>query len=226
MIRALQWIFFAAMLVTGLGCGRSQPVTFAQWVAPELPQVRRVVIVPFQTPDSSDKAQIVPKKLGAALRSHGQFEVMHLKMADIPQLSSEGAWDSNRIEPEILRALSSQYNCDAVLIGRIDRWHPYDPVAIGLQVHLIEVSTGSVVWSVGGDFNSRNQNVQDAIEGWWDATGGSAQASVSGWRITLSSPTIFSDWLATTIVSAIPSPDESHTSKQIAKKNSVDKPHR
>ena len=221
MTTAQRLIFVTLLAISTTACGRSEPLSFAQWVAPELEQVRRIVVVPFQTPDASDKAQIVARNLGAHLRRQGTFEVMLLKPGDVPQLSNDGAWDSNRIAPASLRALSATYNCDAVLIGRIDRWQPYDPVAIGLQVHLIEVGTGNVVWSVGGDFDSRNQNVQDAIEIWWQSTGGQAQASVSGWRVTLSSPSIFSDWLAAALVSAIPQPE-----KQQPQKGTVDKPHR
>jgi hypothetical protein len=195
------------------GCGRTEPVTFAHWVAPEIEEVRRIVLVPFQTPGTSDKAEIVGRQLGAALRQQGRFEVMMLLASDAPALSAPGSWESNRIDPSVLRDLSSRYNCDAVLIGRIDRWQPYDPVAIGLQIHLVHAGSGAVVWSVGGDFDSRTQSIQDALATWWDNTHGSGQASISGWRAALSSPRLYATWLSEALVTSAsygeaPPPDD------------------
>ena len=166
-----------ACCLLGRDCrGRSQPVALRIGWRQKSAKCWRIVLVPFQTPDSSDKAQIVSRQLGAALRQQGRFEVMMLQGKDVPELSDAGSWQSNRIDPAILRELSRRYNCDAVLIGRIDRWQPYDPVAIGLQVHLIHVGSGAIVWSAGGDFDSRTQPVQDALSTWWDHTHGSGQS--------------------------------------------------
>ena len=104
-------------------------------------------------------------------------------------LSQQHCSQSSR-QPRAPR-LPQQFQADAVLLGRIEDWHSYDPIAIGLQASLVSCRDGRVLWPAGGHFDGKTKSVQQAVEQWYYRTIGKEQRNISNWRTTLISPRMF-----------------------------------
>jgi len=58
------------------------------------------------------------------------------------------ATSRSRFDAVESRMLGETLNVDAILLGEINEYEPYRPIAIGLRVVMIDARSGRVVWSV------------------------------------------------------------------------------
>lgn len=177
--------------------GRAQVAdSFPCYFHPGIAGVQRIAVCPLHRAKGvGNAATAVDRGMPASWRELGLFEVINLTAAERDALMPEDALHLGRVPPDALRGFRDAFRVDAVLIGRIEQLESYDPVSVALEAALIDCGDGTVLWTASGHFDSRRAEVQDDVRAWHGATVGDAQQSIAGWRITLSSPGLFSRYV-------------------------------
>jgi TolB-like protein len=108
--------------------------------------IRRVAVMPFidRGRYAAASAQLT-EAFVSELRKVRQFDVTVCPAgAPLAQLTaSRGSFDAVQA-----RLLGETFNVEAVIIGEIDEYRPYRPLAIGLRVVMIDTRSGRIVWTV------------------------------------------------------------------------------
>ncbi len=194
----------APILLLALLCGcsllgrpQADPVRFPYLRDPAIDGVRRLVFAPcYRGVDCGDAAAVLDTSLSAAWRELGTWEVVVIRRAERDELFGTEALTSNRIEPAGLRRLRDRYRAEAALFFQVDAFDSYDPVAIGLRGYLVSTADGAVLWSGGGHFDGRREDIQADLASWYGWTVGSGHERLGGWRTALSSPSLFARYVA------------------------------
>jgi hypothetical protein len=173
----------------------------------EASQLRRVAVLPFHRADGIGRsAGAMDDSMTSALRELGVHEVLTVSIAERDTLLKRDVIRANRITTDELLALRDALKCDGVLIGRIEQFTSYDPLAIGVTADLVSCLDGSVLWSATGHFDGSRSDVQKEIESWYDRT--VISGNIAGWRQTLESPKLFTRYVAERMALSIPVPVE------------------
>jgi hypothetical protein len=69
---------------------------------------------------------------------------------------------------------------------------------------LVSVADGSVLWSASAHLDSGRSDVQKDLRWWHDHSNGGGLATISGWRLAMTSPSIFSRYVADRLIETIP----------------------
>jgi hypothetical protein len=171
----------------------------------EASQLRRVAVLPFHRADGIGRSvSAMDENMTAALRELGLHEVLTVSVAERDTLLKRDVIRANRITTEELLALRDALKCDGVLIGRIEQFTSYDPIAIGVTADLVSCLDGSVVWSATGHFDGGRSDVQREIEDWYDRA--ITSGNIAGWKQTLESPKLFTRYVAERLALSIPVP--------------------
>lgn len=167
--------------------------------------LRRVAVLPFHRADGIGRsAGAMDESMTAALRELGLHEVLTVSIAERDALLKRDVIRANRITTDELLALRDQLKCDGVLIGRIEQFTSYDPLAIGVTADLVSCLDGSVLWSATGHFDGSRADVQKEIEHWYDRA--VTSSNIAGWKQTLESPKLFTRYVAERLALSIPVP--------------------
>lgn len=207
-------LLLGLLLVLAACAGRGRPATdptaFSCYAAPNLAQVQRVVVVPlWRAQGVGRSALVLDEALATSLRELGRFEVMRLSEADRDELLGTDAVAANSVPSDALRRIFQRHRADAVLIGRIEHLHSYDPVAIGLATHLVSCLDGTVLWSASGHFDGARHDVQTDLRAWHDATVGDNVGELGGWQAALSSPRLFARYVSDRVAASVLAPPPS-----------------
>ena len=206
------FILFSLLMTTGCRIpffsSRYEPVQhelLSFHTTAEATALRRVAVLPFNRADGVGRsAGAMDESMTAALRELGLHEVLTVSVAERDAILKRDVIRSNRITTDELLALRDRLKCDGVLIGRIEQFSSYDPLAIGITADLVSCLDGSVVWSATGHFDGSRSDVQREIEYWY----GRAVSSnnIAGWKQTLESPKLFTRYVAERMALSIPVP--------------------
>ncbi len=188
------------------GCMRPPPpasISAQTSVAANEPM--RIAVLPFVLADGVGRsAHALDEAFPAALRTLGRHEVIGVPMEKARLLLPPEAIERSVITAADLLRLRDALQVDAVVIGRVDQFKGFDPLAIGATAHLVAVTDGAVLWSATAELDASRADVQDDVQWWHDHGNGSGNASLAGWRLTLSSPSAFSRYVADRLVETIP----------------------
>lgn len=169
----------------------------------EATQLRRVAVLPFHRADGIGRsASAMDESMTSALRELGLHEVLSVSQTERDTLLKRDVIRSNRITTDELLALRDALKCDGVLIGRIEQFTSYDPLAIGVTADLVSCLDGSVLWSATGHFDGSRSDVQKEIENWYDRA--ISSHNIAGWKQTLESPKMFTRYVAERLALSIP----------------------
>ncbi len=197
----LALVFFAA------GCAdlsrnpfRRMPVappgSVAWHTSPRAAEAMRVAVLPFALAEKVGKgASDLSPAFAGSLRALGIHETVlvgpeRAASLALPDLH-EGA-----VPVDTLLAVRDATGCDAVVIGRIEHFDGFHPVSLGASLHLISCQDGSVLWSAQLQLDTRREDVQRDIEGWWKRNAGEQAAAINGWKSVLSTPRDFCRYAA------------------------------
>jgi hypothetical protein len=162
-MNVLRMIAAGIMLVLGAGCGSLRPGISG--VAPYEPQniycpagrlpdqFRRVLLLPLanQTPATADAAvsELIQPILAAELRKRNAFEVTTCSARELKIWTGrETLTAGEELPPDLLQRLQSHTGCDGILFAELTHYHAYPPLAVGLNLRLVECRTGGTIWSV------------------------------------------------------------------------------
>ncbi|MFW5844990.1 MAG: hypothetical protein ACOCXJ_02060 [Planctomycetota bacterium] len=197
------------LLACGLGgCVRRQtashPVRYSFHTAPLAQELRRVAVLPlYRGPEVGASADTLDRSLGTSLHELGRYEIIHLDQAARDAVFRSAEQMLASVTPDNLRRFRERHGVDAVVVGRVDRLDPYDPIAIGLQTHLVSCRDGSTAWSASAHFDGGRRDVQHDVEAWYRATIGQGQTGIGGWQVALHSPSLFCRYVTDRVTASL-----------------------
>jgi hypothetical protein len=171
----------------------------------EATQLRRVAVLPFHRSEGIGRsAATMDENMTAALRELGLHEVLTVSLVERDALLKRDVIRANRITTDELLAIRDALKCDGVLIGRIEQFTSYDPIAIGVTADLVSCLDGTVLWSATGHFDGSRSDVQQEIQVWYKRA--ITSGNIAGWKQTLESPKLFTRYVAERMSLSIPVP--------------------
>ena len=125
--------------------------------------IRRVAVLPVFGPDVPDaQRESLHASLVSELGALHRFQIVRLDdVEEVPPLY--GSEKRGRIDVNALVELGGRYHVDAVLLARVTSYKPYMPPVIGLQLHLVSVHAGDVVWVVDETFDGSQERVRQDL---------------------------------------------------------------
>lgn len=187
------------LMFASSGCDRRRdPVhhPFSWQRQPAAAEVTRIVVLPIDRAGVSGRsAQGVDAAIAASLRDLARHVVIEVDTTTLPP-GLRGAVEADQVAAEDLLALRDRYHADAVLIGRLHQFQGYDPVAVGLTLHLVSCHDGSALWSATGHFDGARGSVQDDVQAWYRQRMADRGNTVQTWRTVLHTPSIFARYVA------------------------------
>jgi hypothetical protein len=195
----------ALLVLAAAGCpARPRAGAISSLTTPRASEAGRVAVLPFWLGDGVGRsAEAATEAMAASLRELGLHEVVLVGPTEARRLLPGDVLLANRISADDLLRLRDRTRCDAVLLGRVDQWQGYDPLAAGLSVHLVSCRDGEKLWEATAHFDGGRKDVQDDIQR-WDRGAGQAQASVAGWQSVLSSPQAFARYACDRLAATLP----------------------
>lgn len=184
---------------------------FSQFSGNGIDTVRRIVIMPiYRDSRVSEKALVFQDKLIRSLAELNRFEVLTATIAERDELYADDPLRANRLSETSLRKTREMFGADAVVIGRINHWNSYDPVAIGATLSMVDCRDGKAVWSASGMWDAASRSIQDDLKAWHYDRRGYTNEVVGGWRIALSSPSYFSRYVSDRLAASVLSQKDDH----------------
>jgi hypothetical protein len=172
-------------------CARGIPPKISSFTSEAAVAPGRVAVLPLTRSEGVGRSALaLDEDLRASLRELGHHEVIAVPLAAAAVITPEAA-QRNQIPVQALLALRDATRADAVLVGRIEQFRPFDPVAVGLSMALISCQDGAVLWSATAHFDGARAGVQEDVEQWYGTAAGSIGETPSGWRQTLATPSRF-----------------------------------
>lgn len=198
-------IFTVLLALTLSSCARPPaPASISSQTCPRAGEPMRIAVLPFVLADGVGRsAHALDDAFPVALRALGRHEVVGVPLERARQLLPVSAIEMSSISAADLLRLRDALQVDAVVVGRVDQFHGYDPQAIGATAHLVAVTDGAVLWSATAELDASRADVQADVKWWHDHHQGSGNASLAGWRLTLSSPSLFGRYVADRLVETI-----------------------
>lgn len=207
-MRAIKLVCITVAIILCAACGNKSaetiPQSFPFYAHPQAQMAKRVIVFPFyqhqKTIETHDTFNFA---ISQAWRELGHFEVVNLSTADRDSIISTDPLRSGRIVSEDLRKMRQHYQADAVLIGRLEEWQSYDPVAIGLQAYMFDCGEGIPLWTGSGHWDAARADIQKDVQAWHTETIGAGSISINGWRNALQSPRLFSRYVADRLAATV-----------------------
>jgi hypothetical protein len=196
-------LLLAVLLLTA--CGRPPvPASISYRTSLRAVEPMRVAILPMVPVEGvGHSVHVLDDALAAALRTRGLHEVVLVPAERAGQLLPASAALHSSISTADLLRLRDGLQVDAVLLGRVDQFQGFDPVALGVTVHLISVEDGAVLWSATAHLDAGRTDVQTDLRWWHEHANGDGNPTIGGWRIGLSSPTLFCRYAADRLVETL-----------------------
>jgi hypothetical protein len=213
-LRVLAWwvVLIASVLFTGCRVPffsrfyeppRHEVLSFHTTV--EATDLRRIAVLPFHRAENVGRsASAMDDSMTTALRELALHEVLSISISQRDELLQTDVVKTNRISSTQLLAIRDALQVDGIMVGRIEHFNSYDPLAIGVTVDLISCLDGSIVWSATGHFDGARQDIQYDVERWYERQ--ITSDGIAGWKVTLQSPKLFTRYIAERMVKTIAIP--------------------
>jgi hypothetical protein len=142
----------AGMLLAAGGCFTRQPVTYQEMSqsAPDSTP-RSIAVLPFQNSTPQPDLGLLVRQGFYAHLSYRRFRDVELVVVD-HVLAEHGLDADTDWTPDRIRLLGDWLNCDAIVIGKVDRFERlfaavYSQLSIGAQIAIYATHTGNRIWS-------------------------------------------------------------------------------
>lgn len=133
------------------------------------PPIRRVAILPITAAPNDWQGEAARPQLQGVLSSElgksKRFECVTVTPEQIQSWTGRSTWRSDDVLPaDFLNRLHETYDCDAVLFAHLSSYHAYQPIVLGWNLKLIEVTGRYVIWSADETFDANQANVASAAQ--------------------------------------------------------------
>ena len=161
--RAARGLALAPFRLAG-GCVQSPVDAAAPWddvegalspLAPSQP-VRRVLVLPFTAGDApAGHPALMQAAFAQALRATCGFEVVAPDATELPRTSREELEKGRVRDVDALIRLHREWQCDAVLAGRLAFSRAHGEPAAGFELSLVDARDGSLLWTARDAIDAR-----------------------------------------------------------------------
>ncbi len=203
------WLAMACLICTGCPFSRDerQHEVMSATTSPRAADAGRVAVLPFFIADGVGRsATVMGDSMAAGLRELGLHEVVLVAPDQRDRLLSHDVMQANRMRAEDLLKLRDALRVDAVLVGRVEQFDSYDPISLGVTASLVSCLDGEVLWSASHWSDGHRQDIQDEIRRWYERTLSAESNPISGWKVVLESPRLFTRFVADRMAQSIPMP--------------------
>ena len=127
--------------------------------------VQRVLALPLSDESGfGTQSFVVSDSMRDELGRLGQFSVVRPSASDAMLKPSDGPHNTGRIPVATIIELGRRYGVDAVLFGTIFHYRPYSPPALGIEVSMVDVQTGRVLWKVRDSVDGSDKRCAVSME--------------------------------------------------------------
>lgn len=164
--------------------------------------IQRVVLLPIECPPHARHSlKHLPEALTSQIRNSGRFEIV-----DASQITDfvcpVEAVVSGTIPEQILIDAYYQYDADAVIVVRVNEYLAYQPMSIGLTLHLIDTREGISRFSVDEYWSMKDPGTAHAFHLYVEGIVGDPVKQ----NALLGSPTVFANFVASRLFDVHPEP--------------------
>lgn len=168
--RRMTELLLLMLVLSGCEAFRAySPPTGCYYLNPkkDLCNVGRVAIVePDNKSSYPQVSEDVTKSLFQALQKKQLFSLTLLRRND-PQWRSLQLNSNSTYTLEQLSALHRTLRCKAVLVGTITEYQPYPHMAMGLQLKLIDLEDGQLLWAFEQIWDSADKTTEQRIRSYF-----------------------------------------------------------
>jgi len=196
-----------ACLALGLGgCTLREPapdIGYYLGPARRIARIRRVVFI--ELGGEGDDRQVAADMTAAlyeALRGQGLFRVQLLRRDD-PHCQGLPLEDGARPTPKQLAEMRKTLGCNAVLIGSVSGFRPFPRMKLGLDLRLLDLTSGTLVWGVDHVWDTTDRDTERRIGRFFRRRMRSGYEPAEG-RLGLMSPRAFQKFVAHEVVGTLP----------------------
>jgi len=202
----------ALLAATVLACG-----CVPTCIVPEPPRVNafrshvlarmvrpRVLVLPFRYLDQ-EAAQAITEAFILELEKTQAVEVVSPYTEAGKALEGIQVWDNGGLDVRALTTLRRSHRVDALAIGQVTQYRPFDPPVLGLRVQVVATRTGAVLWGAEGCFDARESGVRALMQRFHDCRLETGERSF-GWEVLLSSPRHYAQFVAHQLVATLEAP--------------------
>ncbi|MFP4055835.1 MAG: hypothetical protein ACLF0G_03080 [Candidatus Brocadiia bacterium] len=189
------------------GCGgplfAPPPPEVSIYRSPELGRNgrERVLVLPFRHRDEG-VSRAVTEAFALELAKTQAFEVISPEDPQAGPAADTPLWDDGGLDVPALVALRRRLNVQALVLGHVTHYRPYDPPVLGLRVQVVSTRSGSVLWGAEACFDAREEGVR-ALMRKFHGRRLSDQAETYGWRILLDSPRHYAQFVSRQLVATL-----------------------
>jgi hypothetical protein len=116
------------------------------------PQIKRVAILPVTTVTASETfmagAELLQQYIGPELEKTKRFDLVIVSPEQLRLWTGQPSWRADDVLPaDFFKRLKEGCACDAVFFSQLTRYQPYQPVAVGWKLTLVQVEGGQILWA-------------------------------------------------------------------------------
>jgi hypothetical protein len=161
--------FILSLGITSPGCSKngSYPSSHRE-VSKNLSAIKNVYLVELQNKTMYPQiSEDITESLHQSLQKKQWFNLSLLKQTD-------ATWEALEVKPdsaytlEQLLAARKLLGTDALLMGTVTSYSPYPRMAMGLQLKLVDLRTGQVVWAIQQIWDTADKATQQRIKKYFD----------------------------------------------------------
>ena len=184
--------------------------------AKDLHAIGRVVFVELSAEDRGGAvAADTTDELAVALRDNRLFAINVIRSSD-PQYASIPADSFSGLTLEQIAMLHKELDCDAVLMGAITTYQPYPHMRMGLQLKLLDLRSGQLVWAIDQVWDTTEARLEERLKKFF-STHMRKDYEPLGWRLALTSPRAFEKFVAWDAASTLPQNEPVESEKRLEK---------
>jgi hypothetical protein len=171
--------------------------------ARDLQAVGRVAFVELSGEDRGGAvAADTTDELAVALRDNRLFAINVIRSSD-PQYASMPPDSSSGLTLDQIAQLHKELDCDAILMGSITTYQPYPHMRMGLQLKLVDLRSGQLVWAIDQVWDTSEARLEERLKKFF-STHMRKDYEPLGWRLALTSPRAFEKFVAWDAASTLP----------------------
>jgi hypothetical protein len=132
------------------------------------PRIKRVAVLPITTVSSTETfiagAQLLEPLLFAELGKTKKFDLVLVSQEQLRQWTGQAAaLDYEALPLDFFDRLREGCGCDAVFFSQLTRFYPYQPVAVGWKLSLVEAwGNHEIAWQIEDLFDAGDTIVANA----------------------------------------------------------------